>query len=73
MAPNPWYVLENAAEIPSPTLVLHRSRIDLLLTDVVMPGADGFAVAATLSGEIPELRVLIRRAVEWTASGKVTP
>jgi len=38
---------------------LHRSRIELLLTDVVMPGADGFVVAATLAAELPGLRVLM--------------
>ncbi len=38
---------------------LHRSRIELLLSDVVMPGADGFVVAATLSTELPGLRVLM--------------
>ena len=38
---------------------LHRNRIELLLSDVVMPGADGFVVAATLSQELPGLRVLM--------------
>ena len=38
---------------------LHRSRVELLLSDVVMPGADGFVVAATLAKELPGLRVLL--------------
>ncbi len=38
---------------------LHGERIDLLLTDVVMPGANGFLVASTLVPEIPGLHVLL--------------
>jgi len=40
MAPNPWYLVENAAEIPSPTLVLHRSRIEANLRQMVAIAGD---------------------------------
>jgi D-serine deaminase-like pyridoxal phosphate-dependent protein len=40
MAPNPWFVLENAAEIPSPTLVLHRGRIEANLRRMVAIAGD---------------------------------
>ena len=40
MAPNPWYLVENAAEIPSPTLVLHRSRIEANLRQMVPTSRD---------------------------------
>ena len=40
MSPNPWYVLENAAEIPSPTLVLHRDRIEANLRRMVAIAGD---------------------------------
>jgi len=38
---------------------LYRDDIDLLVTDVVMPGSDGYSIAATLAAEIPTLRVLL--------------
>jgi D-serine deaminase-like pyridoxal phosphate-dependent protein len=40
MAPNPWFVVENAAEIPSPTLVLHRGRIEANLKRMVAIAGD---------------------------------
>ena len=33
-------------------------RIDLLLTDVVLPGSTGFGLAASLRGTRPDLQVL---------------
>jgi len=36
----------------------HNGRIDLLLTDVVMPGMNGPALAERLAGSRPELKVL---------------
>ena len=39
----------------------YPERIDLLLTDVVMPGTTGPELAARLIGVRPELRVLARR------------
>lgn len=38
---------------------LHARTIDLLISDVVMPGANGFTVASTLAAEVPGLRVLL--------------
>lgn len=37
----------------------HRDEIDLVLTDAVMPGMDGFALAAALEKTTPSLPVLI--------------
>lgn len=37
----------------------HPSRIDLLITDIVMPGMNGMALAATLQAECPGLPVLL--------------
>lgn len=36
----------------------HPGRIDLLLTDIVMPGMDGFALAERLAAQRPGLKVL---------------
>ena len=35
-----------------------EGRIDILLTDVIMPGADGIALARDLLGMLPELQVV---------------
>lgn len=40
MDPMPWYALENAAEIPSPTLILHRGRIEANLRQMVAIAGD---------------------------------
>jgi DNA-binding response OmpR family regulator len=37
---------------------LHRGQIDLLLTDVVLPGASGIELAGTLPQSQPGLRIL---------------
>jgi hypothetical protein len=48
-APNGWTALQKAAG---------ASRIDALVTDVVMPGMSGFQLAAELQKDRPELKVL---------------
>jgi two-component system response regulator DesR len=58
-----------------------RSRPDVALLDVEMPGMDGIAAAAALHAEVPDCRVLVvttfgrpgylRRAMEAGASGFV--
>jgi CheY-like chemotaxis protein len=40
------------------TCRLHGSQIDLLLTDVVMPGMNGKEMATRIIGMLPELRVV---------------
>jgi D-serine deaminase-like pyridoxal phosphate-dependent protein len=40
MATNPWYLLENSAEIPSPALLLHRDRIEANLRQMVAIAGD---------------------------------
>ena len=40
MDPIPWYVLDNAADLPSPTLVLHRDRIEANLRQMVAIAGD---------------------------------
>jgi len=37
----------------------HGAALDLLLTDVILPGETGRALATRLRGEIPELKVLL--------------
>lgn len=76
--------LEVVAEVGSGDEVLDaalRSRPDVAVLDVEMPGLDGIAVAAQLSEQLPDTRVLIvttfgrpgylRRALEAGASGFV--
>jgi len=36
----------------------HRERIDLLLTDVMMPGVNGVELAGRLTGQRPDMKVL---------------
>ena len=36
----------------------HRDEIQLLLTDMIMPGMDGWTLARTLQGEKPDLKVV---------------
>jgi PAS domain S-box-containing protein len=36
----------------------HRGRLDMLLTDVVMPGMNGREVAVAIQGRFPEIKVL---------------
>ncbi|HEY5962237.1 MAG TPA: ATP-binding protein [Polyangiaceae bacterium] len=38
---------------------LHRGSIDALMCDISMPGKDGFAVAAELRAQQPEVRILL--------------
>jgi CheY-like chemotaxis protein len=38
---------------------VHGTKLDLLISDVVMPGRNGFEIAAELQREIPGLRVLL--------------
>lgn len=40
MDPIPWHVLDNAADLPSPTLVLHRDRIEANLRQMVAIAGD---------------------------------
>lgn len=40
MDPIPWYVLDNAADLPSPTLVLQRDRIEANLRQMVAIAGD---------------------------------
>ncbi len=38
---------------------LEKGRFDLLITDIVMPGLDGIALALKVTGERPELPILL--------------
>jgi len=46
----------------------HRGKIDLLVTDVVMPGMNGREVAEALRSRNPELKVLTKAAIPTTPS-----
>jgi two-component system cell cycle sensor histidine kinase/response regulator CckA len=55
---------------------LHTGNIDLILTDIVMPGMDGVEVAKAVRARYPEIRVLymsgyINRSVEGLGAGAV--
>ncbi len=39
--------------------VLDQNRFDLVITDIVMPGMDGIALALKLAKEQPDLRILL--------------
>lgn len=52
---------------------LHGERLDLLLTDVVMPELDGYSLALTLATEFPALRVLLMSGYSEEARAQVTP
>ncbi len=41
------------------TAMDYKGKIDLLITDVVMPGINGMEVAARISGRRPEMKVLL--------------
>lgn len=45
-----------------------KARVDLLVTDIVLPGVDGIKLAQRLRGQQPELRVLICSGYSGTAA-----
>ena len=49
----------NCGETAIPIWLEHSQEIDLLLTDVVMPGISGFDLAAALRNKKPGLKVLV--------------
>jgi PAS domain S-box-containing protein len=70
-----YKVLE--AELPEAAVEIaaqHRGPIHLLLTDIVMPGMDGRALAETLSPMRPEMKVVYMSGyTEFTHSGLANP
>jgi two-component system response regulator DesR len=71
-------VARSGDEVPA---AARRTRPDVALLDVQMPGADGLSLTARLAAEVPECRVVVlttyartgylRRAVEAGAAGFV--
>ena len=55
-----YFILEAAnAEEALAISRRHRGRIDLLLTDVIMPGIDGVSLADTITDDRPETSVIL--------------
>ncbi len=53
----------NVLAAPNAAEVLHlcgdlKDKVDLLVTDVIMPGIDGFELASQLRQKIPKLKVI---------------
>ena len=53
-----YAVLEAGSTDEALALVRSDPSISLVLTDINMPGTDGFQLAATLAAEQPELRIV---------------
>jgi len=53
------YDADVAADGPSGLALLQERRYDLVLTDLVMPGMSGLAVAQTMRHQYPELRIIV--------------
>ena len=47
-------------------MLRNNERVDLLFTDLVMPGSDGIELARRAGEEIPSLKVLLRQATRET-------
>jgi two-component system cell cycle sensor histidine kinase/response regulator CckA len=53
-----YRVLEAASPTDAIALAREADRIDLLVTDVVMPEMDAFELASRITCEVPDVRVL---------------
>lgn len=66
------YEAVEAEGAPQAFAILERQpeRVDLVLTDIVMDGLDGWALAQQLQDRFPRLRVAFMSAYPWTEHGK---
>ena len=53
------YIVRSAADGLQALELLGRGRYDLLITDIVMPGLDGIALALKIAQDYPDTRVLM--------------
>jgi len=53
-----YHVLEAASPSDAIALAREADRIDLLVTDVVMPEMDAFELAGRITTEVPDIRIL---------------
>jgi DNA-binding NarL/FixJ family response regulator len=51
LSAGPFHVIAEAGDAPSALEVFARLRPDVVLLDIALPGADGFAVAEALAAE----------------------
>lgn len=60
--------VETAATTKEALDLADRSHFDLVITDLVMPGADGIALLSGLRGAHPDVKVVVVTAFgEWTS------
>jgi CheY-like chemotaxis protein len=68
------YIVLEASGAPQALALLHTQPVDLVMTDLAMPGMDGVQLAALIRAEFPSLRVLFVTgyAEGYPLSGEMT-
>lgn len=56
------YEVETAAEGAQALALLHRRAADLIITDIFMPGLEGFETISRCRAEFPQTRIIVMSA-----------